>query len=119
MMTLPVTNKVLSLSYRNKKDKEVQLTITRHAQRQFYERWEKIFPDKPLDPQKVDDKIIEWFSHSQKVTTVSKHVKSRRKKYGQGTLYFRTNGFTFVVSDAKIVTIEISDKYMRHLNKIR
>lgn len=38
-------------------------------------------------------------------------------RHGKDTIYFRTNEFTFIVQNGILVTVEISDSDMRHLNK--
>jgi len=41
------------------------------------------------------------------------------RRHGKDTLYFRADTFTFIVQGATIVTVEISDKNKRRLNKIK
>lgn len=106
--------------YVNKKGKIVNLTISPHAQKRFLERWPKVFPDKPVSKENVISVISEKFSHANKVQNLTTKEQKRIKSYGNGkdTIFFRTNGFTFVVENACIVTIEISDKNQRVLNKV-
>lgn len=104
-------------SYINEKGKEVELSISRHAVNQFIKRWSKIFPDKLLLNNEAESKIIEWFSHCNKIKNLSRQEKTRLNRYGKDTLFFRNNAFTFIVQNAAIVTIELSDKNKRNLNK--
>ena len=57
------------------------------------------------------------FKTANKVINLNRKEKNRLKRHGQDTMFFRTNGFTFVVQNAQVVTVEISDKNKRHLNK--
>ena len=103
--------------YINKKGKEVELAITRHAYSQFIKRYKIIFPDKELRVEDVDVVLNDMFAKSNKVKNLNRCEKTRMKKYGKDTMYFRTNGLTFVVQNATIKTVEISDKDKRYLNK--
>ena len=104
-------------SYVNKKGQIVEVDISIHARRRFAERWAKMFPDKPISGP-VDDKISELFERSNRVVNLSGREQQRMDRHGKDTIYFRTNGFTFVVQDRCIQTIEISDRGMRHLNRL-
>lgn len=105
------------LSYVNKRGKRVPLTITNHARRRMLERWPRIYPTEPIAPQTVDAKIIELFTRAQRVTNLTYKELVRCKRHGKDTLLFRNNGFTFVVQDAAILTVEISVRDKRYLNK--
>ena len=102
-------------SYFNKKGNKIELRITLHAKRRFVERWEKLFPGVPLE-EDVEEMIARWFSHANRIKNFSGKEKNRLQRYGKDTLFFRHSNFTFVVQNAEIVTIEISDRGMRHLN---
>ncbi|OGT89736.1 MAG: hypothetical protein A2286_10535 [Gammaproteobacteria bacterium RIFOXYA12_FULL_61_12] len=90
--------------------------ITNHARSRFRERWSAAFPGKP-SPNNIDNEITGRFNRSRRVTDLGEKGKKRLNRYGADTLFFRADGFTFVVQDRSIVTIEISDKDMRHLNR--
>jgi len=81
------------------------------------QRWSRAFPSKPLSPNDVIPTIVKWFSSANRVYNLSRKDKERIKRYGPGALYFRTNMFTFVIKDGMIITIEISDRGIRNLNK--
>lgn len=103
------------LSYVNKRGRTVEVTVTRHAMRQLLERWFALHGEELKDP---DGWILENFSRSNLVKNLTRIEQERIKKYKGNTMFFRTHGFTFVVSDAKIVTIEISNRDNRALNKL-
>ncbi len=100
------------LTYHNKWGQLINLSISRHARQMFLIRWPRMFPDKPLSEDSVDDVIATWFSHTSRL----KKTAHLERKYGKDTLYFRTNAFTFVVRGPIIVTILISDRGKRYLN---
>lgn len=102
--------------YINKKGKEVKLSISRHAAQRFIERQLIAFPGQPLFNKDIEGQITRYFSTSNKVKNLSRQEKTRLLRYGQDTMFFRTSSFTFVVKNSVIVTIELSDKKMRHLN---
>lgn len=101
------------LTYHNKWGQLINVTISRHARERFLMRWPRMFPEKPLAEDTVDDVIASWFSRTSLLKKISPHLK---RKYGTNTLYFRTTAFTFVVKDTVIVTILISDRDKRYLN---
>ncbi len=105
------------VSYTNKKGKEVQITVTKHAFGQFSKRYRAIFPDKELKRDDVASTIRQYFANASRIKNLNKWEKARLKRYGKDTMYFRTSGLTFVVQNATMLTVEISDKNMRHLNK--
>ena len=105
------------LKYRNRRGKEITITISKHARQRFWERWSYLNPESPLDFHKVDTKLAECFSRSTRLENLSRKMQLRCKRHGKDTLFFRTNGFTFIVQDATLVTVEISDNGKRHLNK--
>jgi len=69
------------------------------------------------EPEDLQSFIAERFAYASKVVNHSRVERDRLKRYGSDTLYFRHNDFTFVVQNAVIVTIEISNNGQRHLNK--
>jgi hypothetical protein len=102
--------------YMNKRGKRVNVGYTTHAKDRFKERWNLAFPSSKIAPSKVEETIIHWFNNSSLVKNFCKKEKQRIKKY-KNTLFFRCNCFTFVVQNATIITIELSDRGCRHLNK--
>jgi len=106
------------LTYINKKNKEVELQITRHAYAQFAQRFPLIF-EHEVENKNVLEVFEYMFKAAQRVKNLNWREKMRIKKYGQDTMFFRTSGLTFVVKNATIVTVEISDKDKRYLNKVK
>jgi len=106
------------LSYVNKKDKVITLTATRHAYSQFVDRYKLAFAKKDLDNTEVPALFEKFFSESKRVTKLNRKEKTRLKRYGDDTMFFRTSYFTFVVQNKQIVTVELSNRRMRVLNKI-
>ncbi len=105
------------LSYINKKGKTVELTLTKHSYFQFIKRYRIAFPKRPLLTSNSYYKTLEvFFNDAEKVKKISKKENIRLKKYGNDTMFFRTNFFTFIVQNKQIVTIELSNKDMRYLN---
>jgi len=106
------------VTYTNKKGKEVKLVVTRHAYSQFVERYPKAFPDREeLQRGDIETIFSSMFAKAHQVKNLSKWEKTRMKRHGKDSMFFRTNGLTFVVQNAIIRTVEISDKNKRHLNK--
>jgi hypothetical protein len=105
------------LSYKNKKDKVILVTAKRHAYAQFFERYRLALPKKDLQNAQVPAEFERLFSISKKVTKLSRKEKTRLRRYGDDTMFFRTDFFTFVVQNKCIVTVEISDKDKRYMNK--
>lgn len=105
-------------SYINKKGKIIELTISEHAKVRFAERWKILNPTRPFIGT-IEDKITELFSNTNIVKNLDKKAMDRLDRYGKDTKFFRSNMFTFVVSNATIQTIEISDHDKRYLNRIK
>ena len=105
------------LSYENKKGKIIPVTVKRHAYAQFYERYKLVLPKKDLQNAQVPAELERLFSLSIKVKNLSRKEKTRLKRYGDDTMFFRTNFFTFIVQNKCIVTVEISDTNKRYMNK--
>ena len=103
------------LQYVNNRGKTVTLRLTAHAHKQFEQRWYNVFPNSTLTD--TNSEIAQWFSRATRLTSLSSKLQKRKEKHGKDTLYFRSGEFTFVVQDAAIITIEISAKSLRHLNK--
>ncbi|HBJ34348.1 MAG TPA: hypothetical protein DDZ51_06210 [Planctomycetaceae bacterium] len=105
------------LHYTNSKGKQVCIGITQHARKRFIERWGRIYPDTELDPATVDSKIAEFFAQTIRQKTYDRKHKTRLKRHGKDTLYFKHSHLTFIVQDAALLTVEISDRSKRYLNK--
>ena len=103
-------------SYINKKGKEVILSISHHAVQRFVERRSKAFPGETLLNSEIIKDITNRFFAANKIKNLSRQDNIRLNKYGKDTMFFRTNAFTFVVKNATIVTVELSDKNLRCLN---
>ena len=103
-------------TYKNRKGKIVKVFITPHARRRFLERWYRLYPERKLD-RHVDWVIKEYFEQASRVEALSRKDRLRMKRHGKDTIYFRQNDFTFVVQNATIVTVEISRRGNRYLNK--
>ncbi len=106
----------VALKYTNKRGKEVALFLTPHARQRFVQRWRCVNPDLPLDHDGADREIAELFARASRVTNLSYKERKRMDQHGQDTLLFRIDEFTFVVQAATVVTIEISDRDLRHWN---
>lgn len=94
----------------------VQVAITRHCRDRFQERWARAFPNSPLPPD-INGEIARRFNRATRITNLGAYEKKRMDRHGKDTLYFRADSFTFIVQDASILTVELSDRGMRHLNK--
>jgi hypothetical protein len=101
--------------YVNKKKQRIELEISFHARQRFAQRWQKLYRE-TLSFDQVDQYIIRHFPNATRITNFSNHERNRLRRYGKDTLFFRTSGFTFIVQNGVIITVEISDKGMRHLN---
>lgn len=102
--------------YINKKGDIVQVAATDHALDRFIERYNLLF-GVTLDADAAIEKIKHLFKHADRLTKLGKHSKQRLERYGGDTMFFRKNEFTFVIQNARLVTVEISAKKHRHLNK--
>jgi len=108
---------VVRLRYTNSKGKQVCIGITHHARKRFIQRWGRIYPNSELDPATVDSKIAELFSQAIRQTTYDRKLRTRLKRHGKDTLYFKHSHLTFIVQDAALLTVEISNRSKRYLNK--
>jgi hypothetical protein len=104
-------------SYVNRRGKRVTLLISKHAFSRFRERWANLFPNQLLSIGDTERVMVEWFQQASRLEQPSGKLRVRLKRHGKDTLYFKTQCFTFVVQDATIVTVEISDKNRRDLNR--
>lgn len=102
------------LFYISSKHKKIMLTVTRHALVRFIERFKLIYSDESIN--KPTAQFSKMFNESQRVKNLSRKEKIRIKRHG-ATLFFRKDVFTFVVKDCNIVTVEVSDKCLRYLNR--
>ncbi len=102
--------------YINRKNNCIQLQITYHALKRFCERWVCLY-NTPV-PENACEFITQKFLKSSRVININKFERKRLKRYGKDTIFFRNSDFTFVVYNKAIVTIEISRKEKRQLNKL-
>ena len=102
--------------YQNKKGNPVSVGVTDHAIARFIERYNLLFGT-ALDVDAAIEKIAHLFKHANRLTKLGKHYRQRLERHGRDTLFFRKNEFTFVIQDAHLVSVEISAKNHRHLNK--
>lgn len=102
--------------YINKHSKKVPVSLTLHAVDRFVQRFNLIHPQKKIDYHIAEDTIAELFCKSNRLINLKRQHKYRLKKHGSDTMFFKTNNFTFVVQNAQIVTIEISNDECRYLN---
>lgn len=110
------------VSYKNKKCKEVSCLVTLHAQEQFLKRFNKIKVQPPGQDISSSGELFravftQTWHKAVRVKNLTNSEIRRINKYDGETLFFRTSGFTFVVCNATVVSVEISDKGKRHLNK--
>ena len=107
----------MTLGYTKRNGKTVNVTAVPHAISRFSERY-MLLTGKKLSTGELLGAFCSLFNSSSLVTNLGKHERTRLKRYSSmgKTLFFRNSGFTFVVADAKIWTVEISDKNKRHLN---
>ena len=105
--------------YVNKRGKTVVLEVSGHARGRFARRWSLVFPSKPLPNEMVDEELERQFLNADLVKNLSNVDKARRERHGSDSMYFRNSHFTFVVQNATIVTVEISDPDKRGMNKGR
>jgi hypothetical protein len=118
MVRLPSSkSKSPQLVYTNNKGKQILVGITYHARKRFLERWERVYPKVPLTDSTVDQTIADCFTRAKRVENFGRKMRTRINRYGKDTLYFQHDQFTFVVQDASLVTVEISNSAKRHLNK--
>ena len=103
--------------YTNKRGKRITVTATEHSKNRFYQRWKKLYTDSTLTKAELNEDFARRFMRCNLVTNLRHQDKVRMERHGKDTLYFRTDGFTFIVQNGVIVTVELSDDDMRHLNK--
>lgn len=94
----------------------VEVKITRHAVFQMQDRYYKLF-DRKITATQAEQQIVKRFPGCNRVKNLKQIEKSRIKKYGGVTLFFRDLDFTFIVQDARLMSVEISRLGKRHLNK--
>lgn len=101
--------------YINKRGNKVFLNISRHAYTRFKERYLIISGKVDFD---VHNELVRVFMYADRVKNLSRIEKRRLELHGADTMYFRNKDLTFIVQNAEIVTVEISKKEARFLNKI-
>lgn len=103
--------------YLNKKGNKVSISITKHARERYRERFNLLSPENKIENHEVEASIARYFNTSNRLKNLGKHDLERMERYGQDTMFFRKNEWTFIVQNCQIVTCEISLKNNRHLNK--
>lgn len=106
------------ITYTNKKGKKVVLEVTTHALNRIARRT-LVMQDKHLMALPPMEQIRKLMTHATRVTSLNGKEKRRVKRYGKDTMYFRHGNYTVVVQNAAILTVEISSKGNRGLNKVR
>jgi len=104
------------ISYVNNKGKSVPVTITRHAVFAMQDRYNRYY-GKSISVKQAEAMIIKRFHGCNRVKNLTALERKRNKKYNGKTLYFRELVFTFIVQDATLISVEISAKGKRGLNK--
>ena len=107
----------MDFEYINRKGKNIKLDVTLHAANNFICRWNKLHPDTLIKYENVSKKLAELFARASKIKNLSGEEKRRLKRYASDTMFFRESEFTFIVQNKTIVTVEISQRDMRYLNK--
>jgi hypothetical protein len=109
----------VTVTYVNKRGKEVSVQVGRHAVLQYQARWNRLKPDDQITVKEAWRRIEEYFPSASRVQNLTGRERRRISKYGNGsdTLYFRNNFFTYVVCDGHMVTVELSDWDLRPLNQ--
>jgi len=109
----------VTVSYLNKKGKDVIVQVSNHAILQYRDRWNRVNPEDQITFEEAERRITKYFPIANRVQNLSSKEQRRIKKYGSGsdTLYFRSCFFTYVVCNGIMTTIELSDKDLRPLNK--
>ena len=102
------------MHYFNKKGEKVEVTLSRHALERFEDRYFQVFKERPKDS--LAD-LEKRFNSASRVRNYNTKELSRLKRYGKDTMFFRNLYFTFVVRNRTVVTVEISRKDLRYLNK--
>ena len=103
------------LYYTNKNGKQVPVQMTRHALSRFLQRYQIAYGKRVVDCD-IGPTLCKLFNMADRVTKLGPKGRSRMKRHGKDTLYFRREKLTFVVQNSKIVTVEISAKGERWKN---
>lgn len=101
--------------YLNKKGKQVRVEIRCHAVTQYRKRAKALYGIDMTNQQAADAIRKRFPGMDRKLGNFNRHEKKRLKKYEQ-TIFFKDEEFTFVVQDAKLLTVEIGRKGERGLN---
>ncbi len=106
-----------TLSYINKKGKEIQIEISLHAKQRFIKRYNRIFINNPImDIDSFNKNIKKIWETAKLKNRKNRKELERLEKHGLDTLYFVSNYFTFVVQNATLITVELGSKDTKHLN---
>ena len=105
------------LYYTSKKGKRIEVSVTRHALHRLAERYQRLYNMEI--PGGAEQWLNDNFKHADRVKNLTRRDKERLEKYGQDNMFFRFHDFTFVVQNCVIVTIEISARDKRRLNRCK
>jgi hypothetical protein len=99
--------------YTNRKGKVIEVAVSDHALHRYIERLGKLYGGRITTEQAI--LLIEQsFNRSERTLTSS--YRYRCRKYKGDSLYFKADGFVFVVENGTMVTVEIASKKQRYLN---
>lgn len=101
--------------YVNKKGTVIPVKVTLHAMKRFQERY-RLLTGNELPWHETSELLHHFFKHARREELGTKKLKKRAKRHIQSTIYFRRDGFRFVVCDGAIVTVEIATKDSLYLN---
>lgn len=102
-------------SYTNKKGKPVEVVITEHARNRFHQRYQRMH-DVRISRETSDSLLLDTFKKAVREETTSKKLSCRNKRHQGTSIYFKGDGFRFVVSGTAVVTVEVAAKGGRHFN---
>lgn len=103
---------VIKPRYVNKKNETIYVEVTGHAHKRFKERYPKAYGVAP------EKSLAYYLLYAEPVpqNKLTKEDKKRIKRRKNGTLFLKNGYLKFVVSDKKLITVELcGDK--RHLNR--
>jgi serine/threonine protein phosphatase PrpC len=99
--------------YTNRKGRVIEVTVSEHALRRYMQRREMRY-EVAITQAEALLFIEHAFNRAERTLTSS--YRNRCRKYKGESLYFKSDGFVFVVENGTIVTVEIASKKQRHLN---
>jgi hypothetical protein len=99
--------------YTNKKGRVIGVAITEHAVNKCIKRYGRLHGVE-LTAEEALLFIEHSFNSSERVLNSS--YRHRMRNHEGSSLYFKSDGFVFVVEDGTMVTVEIASKRQRCLN---